>query len=256
MNKTTCTLAALGALLGASTMHAVSLDLNKPGLVHGTILDTQFLTSDGVTISATNIGGGPDLAVIFDTEARGTRDNDLEGPNGTDGSWSGGGNMPSNTRVGNAIIIQENNVGTGDGVADLPDDEGSRPAGSIVFDFGSNRIDSFGFDLIDVEGPDEYGRDSGFFASFYDPSDTLLHSIGFGSLIITDGADYGNNSLNRIAPISFHGASFRKVEINFGGSAAITNINYSRVPDSGSTALLLLSSALALLVASRKRLQR
>jgi len=255
MKKLNSIVATLGVISAVTATHAVSLDLNQPSLVHGSILNTQFLTSDGVTISATNIGGGPDLAVIFDTEARNTRDGDLEGPNGTDGSWTGGGNLPSNTGVGNAIIIQENDVGIGDGIADLPDDEGSRPAGSIIFDFGSNRIDSFGFDLIDVEGPDEYGNDSGFFASFYDPSGDLLHSVGFGALIFSDGAVYGDNSLNRIAPISYHGATFRKVEINFGGSAAITNINYTSVPDSGSS-LLLLGGVLALIASFRRRLLR
>ncbi len=81
------------------------IDFNS--LLHGQIVNTQFA---GVTISADNIGGGPDKAIIFDSRERGTEDSDLEGPGGiTAKNWSGG-NLPNTTVLGNMLIIAENDT--------------------------------------------------------------------------------------------------------------------------------------------------
>ena len=100
---------------------------------------------------------------------------------------------------------------------------------------------SVGFDLIDVEGPSEFGSNSGFVATFF-MSGSELARVGFAqfinekSLFFDPTVEYGNNKVNRISPISveslstFTGASitaFDKVEFNLGGSSAIDNIDVS-----------------------------
>jgi len=217
---------------------SVTLDFNTlPGggaIEHGRIINSQYFASDGVTISGVNRGGGPDLVVAFDTSKTGTRDRDLEDP-------FTGGNIPSNTFLGNVLIIQENNWGSSDGVVNYPDDEGTRPAGSIFFDF-DDPITEISFDLLDVEGPDEFGDSAGYVASFFDGSGVELARVGFGEFITSSSlfydstVEYGNNSANRIQPITAANLSeltgdvienFSRVEINFGGSAAIDNLVYT-----------------------------
>ena len=146
---------------------------------------------------------------------------------------------------------------------DRPDDEGSRPAGSIYFSF-DYMITSFGFDLIDVEGPDEYGNDSGFFAAFYD-GDNLVETVRFRDFVDTtspfynEDIEFGNNSANRIAPITAAELglnSFDRVEINMGGSGAVTGVQFTpytppAVPEP--TTIVLLGAGLVGIVAIRKR---
>jgi len=124
------------------------------------------------------------------------------------------------------------------GLIDYPDDEGNRPAGSIFFDF-EGPMCSVGFDLIDVEGPSEFGRNSGFVATFFMDGSELAR-VGFdqfvneNSMFFDPSVEYGNNKVNRIEPLTvedlsiFTGTSitaFDKVEFNLGGSSAIDNID-------------------------------
>ena len=211
--------------LGAVAAQADTIDFSS--LSHGDIVNTQFT---GVEISVVNVGGGPDLGVIFDSTLLGTADSDLEDP------WTGG-NLASTTVLGNILIIQEHGVDIGGVISTTPDDEGSRAAGSIHFDF-DHAIDSFGFDLIDVEGPAEIGNDSGYFATFFDMNGAELARVGFGDFVDAGSAffdstvAYGNNSANRISPITATAlgiGAFGSVEINLGGSAAVDNITYTTV---------------------------
>jgi len=222
--------AAIAAPLASAGSHTQTIDFES--FTHGQIIHTQ---QPGVTISATNRGGGPDLAVDFDSGLRGTRDPDLQGPNGSDGAWDHG-NIASNQVLGMMLIVQENSVGIEDGFADLPDDEGSRPAGSIFFQF-AKAITSFGFDLIDVEGVEEYGQDSGYFATFFGGGSEVR--VSFADLITPASGFYdpdiafGDNSANRVSPISAEQLgleSFERVELNFGGSAGVDNVAYTAVP--------------------------
>ena len=181
--------------------------------------------------------------MAFDTTLS-TNDSDLEGP-----SW-GNSNIPdiAGLVLGRILIIQENKTGQtggcGEGTCDTPDDEGLRPAGSLFFDFFSP-ITSFGFDLVDVEGPSEFGSSSGFMAVFRNAAGSVLGSIGFGEFIARDGARYGDNSVNRISPIVFAselagvgaGDQVTRVEINMGGSGGIDNIGWT-IPEPATLALL------------------
>jgi len=214
----------------ATSANAALITFND--LEHGTIVNSQYAVSHGLNIYAENTGGGPDLAIIFDSSHSNNRDPDLVGPGAE--TWDGG-NLAPDTTLGKLLIIAENSADKNeDGLIDNPDDEGSRPAGSLFFEFDSP-ISEFGFDLVDVELA-ETGNDSGYVATFYSGSDQAA-SVKFSDFIDPLSAYYdptvvyGDNFANHIAPIqaaSLGLLSFDKVEVNFGGSAAIDNIYWDR----------------------------
>jgi hypothetical protein len=255
----------LGAfiLLGSTGANAtiITFDEAGPALVHGSIVDTQYTGIPwGATISAVNLGSGPNLAVAFDSTANPTRDSDLEDP------WSGGNLAPNPTPLlGNVLIIQENNVGTDDGVADRPDDELAQPAGVITIAFNQT-YDTFGLDLLDIENNTEAANyrmefyngavlvDTVVFSDLTDAGDAAGYYQTGGSGIIT----WGDNSANRVDAITL--SDFNSVEIYFGGSGAIDNIEFSdgpgtntnEVPEPATMALLGLGLA-GFAARSRKR---
>jgi len=244
------TLVFIGVILFLATLaaHGDTLDLNT-GISHGQIIDDEF-ASQGVTVSADNVSGGPDFAVIFDSnsvqstppENLNDGDDDLRNP------WTGGGNIDINENLGNLLIIPERGENDGGFLSDDPDDEGSRPAGSIMFEF-NDTINSFGFDLVDIEGPVEFEQGTnvtGYFAAFH-MGGTELAKISFGQFITPgdpfeqSGVAFGDNSANRIAPITIDDLiasfgldstieGFDKVTIGLGGSGALTGVNFSRTP--------------------------
>jgi len=198
-------------------------------LVHGEIVNTQF--APFLTISAINPNRAHDLAAAFDTSLLGTSDPDLQGP-----PWAGGNLAISDdkTQLGRALIIAENAIGGDDGFLDDPDDEGSRPAGQLIFDF-SRTIDMFGFDVIDIEGNvSEFSR-----LEFF-RDDVSVATVGFDSFssVASSFFDativFGNNTANRISPITADGlvdagfadaaGGFDRVIIHAGGSSAYDNI--------------------------------
>lgn len=227
------------ASIAAPITHTVTFE----DALHGEIISNQYFSSYGLTISATNPNKLHDLAIIFDTNATGTADNDLE----FGGGWSTG-NI-ENTAVGNILIIAENNTDTSpaDGYIDSPDDQGDNasadPSGTLIFDFGST-IDLFGFDLIDVENNFEMGNSA---VVFYDGSDTELYSLSFADFLTRDASiEYANNSANRIFPIDLSDYSTTsKVVFEAGGSLGIDNITWQTnvVPEPGTIALMMFGLA-------------
>lgn len=226
MTRTKFSFLALFSLFLASTSsNADVIVLDFEGLEHGRIVDTQL---PGVTVTADNDGGGPDIAVAFNSNLSGTSDPDLERGSG----WSAG-NLASNTDLGNVLILQENSNGIADGIADDPDDEGSRPAGWIQFDLDTF-FTALGFDLIDIEGTsanDEPGSVDIMLGG------AVIFSVSFMDLVGVDGVVFGNNSANQIQPISGFGTA-DGVRFNLGGSGAIDNLRFYTVPEPGPLALL------------------
>ena len=218
-------------------------------LSHGQIVDNEFSNGiNGFTVSGANIGGGPDLIVAFDTFEQNTADPDLEDPFNLgnantseifrdlqDPNISGS----SISRFFDALIIQENGQEdpNNKGFIDAnPDDEGTRPAGTIQLGFESP-ISRFGFDLLDVEGVDEE------FNLVFSSGDDVIATVPFSEfvdnedgLFFDDTIVFGNNSANRIVPITssrlraFTGndtiESFDQIAINLGGSGAVDNIRF------------------------------
>ena len=231
---------------------ATLIDFEKRGLKHGRIVKNQYKTSHGVKIRAINGekdpgDSRPDLSIIFDSRKRRTEDRDLEGPKRKrDGSIAGSwarGNLAPDTILGNLLIIAENdtdvvNNRTGasgsDRLIDRPDDEGSRPAGSIFLKF-DKLVKSFGFDLIDIE---ETGGSVDFFEDR-----TRLASVQFSSFVdpgspfFDPSVVFGDNSANRIKHITAaklahvvgnpNLTGFNRVKIRMAGSGAIDNIDYA-----------------------------
>ncbi|MEM9372115.1 MAG: PEP-CTERM sorting domain-containing protein [Planctomycetota bacterium] len=229
--------AALIALAGASSL-ASAQTLDFSGLVHGEVVNNQFAGA-GVTVSAVNPNRSFDLAVAFDTTMSGTADPDLEDPFVT-------GNIDGNTFLGNVLILQENDTDAdGDGILDNPDDEGSRPAGQLIFDFDTT-IASLGFDIVDLEGSIAENSVIEFFLG-----GSSVLSIDFAEFeaggAFDMGAIFGNNTLNRIDEISVAGG-FDRAVFNLGGSSAIDNVAFT-VPAPGAVALLGLGG----LAAARRR---
>ena len=223
----------------------VTVDFNS--LAHGEIATTQI---PGLTISAENPNReGFDLAIGFDTTVTGTEDFDLEGPPSR--NWSGG-NADVTENVGTMLILAENNVDRNeDGLIDRPDDEGHRPAGTLRFDFDF-AIQAIGFDLIDIEGVG-VGEEPGDFATFWNGG-TALGTVQFADFLAggshDQGAQFGDHTLNRVAPIGGFGP-FNRVDINLGGSGAVDNLVY-QTPAPGAALLVALGLA-ALGVFGNKR---
>jgi len=200
---------------GAAT---IDFDVDSAGnpILHGDVIANQYL-ADGVLISAVNPNRSHDLAMAFDSDASGTRDPDLEY------AWSGG-NL-SGTRLGGLLILAEDPV--------VPDDEGSRPAGELIFEFLGGPLQSIGFDLVDIESAvvEAGGLDLYFdgalqasysFADFAEPSSNLYDP----SVV------YGDHFANRIAPIdlSTAGLRFNEAVFRLGGSGALDNVVVEYAP--------------------------
>jgi len=234
MASALCVCAVVGMSVAASAI-AEPITATFSSLVHGEIIVDQF-ADVGMSIQALNFQLPGARPIAFDTQFINTADPDLQGP-----PW-GGGNLPIDTVLGNVIIIPENMVDAdNDGIVDDPDDEGARPAGDLEFAF-DDLITSFGFDVLDIEGVTQESTVVEFFRfggsvgsiSFAEFTDPLS---GF----YDDTVEFGNNSLNRITPITssaFGVDGFSSVVIHLGGSAAFDNI--VTIPAPGSIALLAL----------------
>lgn len=213
--------AAFAALPGVCAA-SVTTQFTFDSLVHGEILDGQF--EPALSVTGVNPNRPFDLIAGFDTTLTGTADPDLEGP--PPGAWDGGNLAPTEI-LNRVLIIAENNTGAGDGILDNPDDEASRPnAGTISLQFGGT-VDSFGFDVIDIEGALVEQSSLDFYAF-----GVLVTTVSFADFVdnsssfFQTGVDFGDNHANRISPLTALqlGGTFDRVDINFGGSAAIDNV--------------------------------
>ena len=217
----------------------------------GTILDNEFIY-EGVEHKVWRKSSGPVVLTLYNTNGSGGADTDLEAPFLR-------GNLPTGPG-GNILIIPENATDANDdGLIDRPNDEAHRPSGDMRFEF-STPITSFGFDLIDVEGPEEYNNNGGFFASFYRDGD-LERRIGFGEFVDPTSPFYdptvqfGDKSANRIQPITAQRLGlpqFDLVVLSFGGSGGTDNIIFAVIPEPSGLALLGLAVP-ALLIRRRSK---
>lgn len=232
---------SLGAALVGSA-DAQVYDFNT--LVHGEIITNQF--EPALSITGTNPNRPFDIVAGFDTEFLGpTADPDLQGP-----PWSGGNMAISDDAIaiGTALIIAQNDRDIdGDGVLDAPNDEGSRPSGTIDLAF-ADPIPAFGLDIVDIDGMvSEFSSLDFYFSGF------LLGSVQFTDFVDSNSPFYdstvvfGDHHANRISPIvasrHFIFNSFDRVVINVGGSSAYDTF-VTDIPAPASGALLIAGAAL------------
>jgi len=219
------TVVVFGGLMG--TQAAAAISINFDGFANGQIIDSEV---PGVVISADNMGGGPDLAVIFDERIVQGGDPDLNGggcipgdpANICDGTWAVG-NLAPNTVLNNLLIVQENGVNQGGFISTVPDDEAG--GGTLKFDF-QECIKSFGMDAIDAEGMEET---PGSFGSIsFRLNNVEVATRDFENLVAVNL--FGDNSANRFAPITSAvlGTTFDEVWVIHDGSGAVDNIEYEK----------------------------
>lgn len=252
-------IAALAVTGIASTSSAALVSVTLQEGTHGEVITNKFLNLYGFSVSAVNVGGGPNKAIIFDSRRRNTADPDLEGYDQFTQSgpaWAVG-NLKGLIDLGKMLIIAENDIdANNNGLIDSPDDEGSRPAGRITLNF-REPITEFGFNLVDIEGPSEFNGNSGYVMTFDGINPQMRAGsaqIGFGQFVTPGNQFYdstvafGDRSANKIKPIMASQVgllSFNRVVIDLGGSGAIDQFRYTFVPEPASAALLAVPAILA-----------
>jgi hypothetical protein len=265
-NRRTLKLRATLALLAgglcsfaASRASGAALTIDFEAYKTGSIMGTQYQASHGVTISADNYRvGGPDKAILFNSNRNDTPDDDLEF-GGT--SWAAG-NIATGVNLNKFLIVAENIRDAPpiqDGYVDEPDDEAE--GGTLFFKFSAPQT-AVGFDLIDVElNPAidhvDFVRQGVTMASI-----TFDQFANPASPFYNQGVVYADRSANRIAPItvaSLRVLPFDEVRFYMPECAAIDNLKFDNnpafaVPEPGSAALTL--SALAGAVGMRTRRRR
>jgi len=194
--------------------HCKVIDFND--LDEGRIVNNQYLT-EGLTISAVNSGGGPDLAIIFNSADPTGQDPDLGTPNeefngpgvGTGGESGAGVNDEA---LFNILIIAEDAGGSGsDGTVNDPDDEAG--GGVITFDF-DEPVTVNDMKIIDLEDNEQD------FIRCFDASGNLLASI-------TIEGEGDNSVITQAVNVD----DVSKVEIEFESSGAVDDISYCRPYD-------------------------
>jgi hypothetical protein len=205
--------------------HATTIDFSTDQygnpLSAGDVITNQYDDLFNLTVDS---NGSHDIGMVFDSGNPTGGDPDLATP-----STPGNGNA-WNQSLGNLLIISE------DGDSSDPDDEVL--GGTLVFDFVDDlyRVDSFGFHLVDIEASEMYS------VSLFSESDSALFQPLTG-----DGLVFGDNSINEFdayLAANYGWTYFDKVEVHFGGSGAIDNIQLNTTPVPEPATLVLLGIGL------------
>ena len=138
------------------------------------------------------------------------------------------GNLAPADDLGNGLVIDGGPFGN-NGFFNL---EIGRPAGQFIFTF-DRPVETFGFDAFDIEGPEEFETDSGYFVDFLNDGADVA-TIFFGNLITPGNVffdptiEFGDDSANNLGdytPVEIGGV-FNEVRISFGGSGALDNLRF------------------------------
>ena len=208
---------AAGLALGLSPMTqatTVNAVLDFEGFAPGQIIDDEYALAPppGSNLSAVNLSSGPDVAIIFDTGSPTGGDFDLAAP-----FMSANPALPGPYDPGNVLIIQEtNNCDLVAGFCDLPDDEGSSPAGEIEIVF-NNPIILTSIDFFDIEF-NENNNDPDSQIRLFDGNDTEILANTF----FVPNTN-GDNMWDRVI---FDVPDVKRVLIELNGSGAIDNVAY------------------------------
>lgn len=180
---------------GAQVAPCEPLVLDFAGLPAGTLLNEQY-AADGIHISAIANEGRPNQLIVFDSNASGTPDPDLE------------------AGIGNLAIIPENvNDTNGDGLVDVPSD--SIRGGKQIYTFDHDRVVN-SFVIVDID----HGVQSSQQASAFDGNGNLIVKVP-----ILIGAD-GN-----VQTVNVNATGVRRLEITYRDSAGVTAIELGCPPE-------------------------
>jgi hypothetical protein len=276
MKKYIRTISIAVSALFISQVHAgvTVIDFDKVGIVHGTIVDDEYLGL-GVGITSVNTKGnvgntndhvtGLQVAFNADSNVGTTSDPDLEyNNNGND--YNGGGafsytalnidGVSYGNTPGNILILQENDTDCDSGVCSDPDDEGgSNPAGYFEFTFDT-LVDIISLDTFDIE-------DNGEFVIQFFAGTTLVSTLvetgkSAGQVVsIFNSPDYivqaGDNTLQTMGDGQFvrqllNVVGIDSLRIQLPGSGAIDNLAFRTKEVSAPASLGILSLALLLMI--------
>lgn len=234
-------LAGIGvlALAGSTQADWQPIELNQ--FSHGQVVDGA--AAGPVTLQAENFHHADSRLVAFDTRQRGTRDPDIEGPNGEDGFWTAG-NLGPGEPMGTALVIQSlgndfaGYTDASESVVAWPDDEerasdGARPgAGEITLKL-DRQVSAFRFTVIDVEQTDAFNNRSASYVVYYCGERQV--KVAFAELIDPDSAFYDpdisfdDHSANRFPEVTAEQLGLPwidQVVINLGGSGAVGGLSF------------------------------
>lgn len=148
------TLISLAAFAFSAQAATITLDFDAASegeiITDGTSSNPAY---SGIGITALNTGGGPNLAVAYNSEGSIGRDSDLEENRYASKFTNAANGSTGHTGFGNVLIVQENNWGCSDGICNYADDEAG--GGALRFSFDDvYQVKSF--DYFDIDGiPDQ-----------------------------------------------------------------------------------------------------
>lgn len=212
---------------------------------HG--LSAQDVPDEGEFLSGPGNAG---LPLLFNTHLWNTADTDLEDVFKAAGNPLDPGLDPNQRyRPGHILILSENFVGDDPGECDDDrcspvNDEGSRPAGELIFVFDAP-VDLVSLDLFDIEGTETDPPGEILFFSDADDDSSLFEIVGLPST--------GDRKWNRVT-FSPNITGVERMIVKLGGSGGIDNVVgrfTTQVAEPGSIGLF--ASGLAMLGIARHR---
>jgi hypothetical protein len=215
----------------------------------GQKIDTEYVNEYGITISARNASGGPNVATLYNSGATTGTDANLMAPFDR-------GNLAGKSLSKLLVIAANDTDANGDGKIDKPDDAG---AGSLIFDF-TQPVMCFGFDLVNINGITSTSGSKGYSVEFFNGS-SKVGQVGFDQFITKGGTfydasiQYGVNSANRVQPIlatKFGGTQYTRAILNLGGPGAVDNVNWKDIVVPEPTGIALLALGVPALLARRR----
>lgn len=234
-------LLGVGSMLFAATAYAEWVPIQLDRFSHGELIQGQALGP--ATTKAVNFHHSEGRLVAFDTRQRGTRDPDIEGPNGEDGAWTTG-NLNADDIVGTVLIVQsfdDSFAGYADAektvVAEPSDEErvanGAQPGAGEVTITLDRQVAAFRFTLLDIEPNEPFKNRDASFVSFACGDKHV--TIAFADLVdpasefFDPSIRFGDGSANRFPTITASELGLPGIDqvvINLGGSGAVGGLSY------------------------------
>ena len=240
-----CILASAAVSQGANATGTLTFNSYSTGQK----IDTEYVGEYGITISARNAAGGPNVATLYNSGATSGTDANLMAPFDK-------GNLAGKSLSKLLVVAANDTDANGDGKIDKPDDAA---AGSLIFDFATP-VMCFGFDLVNINGITTTSGSKGYNVQFFDDG-RMVGQVGFDEFLKKSSPfydasiQYGVNSANRVQAIlatKFGATEYDRAILNLGGAGAVDNINWKDiVPEPSGLALATLFAPM--LLARRRR---